>query len=174
MIELDVMKSIMNRRSIRSYIDQSISEEDAVKILNAGRWAPSGGNRQPWKFVYINDPQTIRMIKNCSPGFYGDAPSAVVICVESRVTSLDLLDVGFVAENMIIAAQSLGIGSCAIASFVKDSIKMVIEVPRNWEPVLVISFGYSDKIPEIPKKKAFSEVVSLGTFDNRWEMPEVS
>jgi nitroreductase len=114
------------------------------------------------------------MIKNCSPGFYGDAPSAVVILVESKVTSLDLLDVGFVAENMIIAAQSLGIGSCAIASFVKDSIKMVIEAPMNWEPVLVISFGYTDKNPESPIKKAFSEVVSLRTFENRWEIPEVS
>jgi nitroreductase len=174
MIKLDVMKAIMERRSIRGFIDKSISDEDAIKILDAGRWAPSGGNRQPWKFVYIKDSQTIRMIKNCSPGFYGDAPSAVVICVESKVTSLDLLDVGFVAENMILAAQSLGIGSCAIASFVKDSIKMVLDAPKNWEPVLVISFGYTDKIPEKPKKKAFSEVVSLGAFKNKWEKLEVS
>jgi nitroreductase len=47
MIELDVMKAIKERRSIRTYINKSISDEDAIKILNAGRWAPSGGNRQP-------------------------------------------------------------------------------------------------------------------------------
>ncbi|NIM44447.1 MAG: nitroreductase family protein [Nitrososphaeria archaeon] len=170
---MDVMKAIMERRSIRSFVDKPISDEDAIKILNAGRWAPSGGNRQPWNFVYVNDPQTIRMIKNCSPGFYGDAPAAVVIGVESKVSSLDLLDVGFVAENMILAAQSLGIGSCPIASFIKDSIKMVIDAPEDWEPVLVISFGYIDKIPDPPKKKAYSEIVRLGTYDRRWENSEV-
>lgn len=171
---MDVMKAIMERRSIRSFTDKPVSDADAVKILDAGRWAPSGGNRQPWTFVYVNDPQTIRMMKNCSPGFYGDAPAAVVIGVESKVSSLDLLDVGFVAENMIIAAQSLGIGSCAIASFIKNSIKMLIDAPESWEPVLVISFGYPDKPHEPPKKKPFSEIVRLGSFDRKWETPEVS
>ncbi len=171
---MDAMKAIMERRSIRSFTDKPISDSDAIKILNAGRWAPTGGNRQPWTFVYVNDPQTIRMMKNCSPGFYGDAPAAVVIGVESKVSSLDLLDVGFVAENMILAAQFLGIGSCAIASFIKDSIKMVIDAPESWEPVLVVSFGYPDKVPEPPKKKAFSDIVRLGSFDRKWETPEVS
>jgi len=75
---------------------------------------------------------------------------------------------------MILAAQSLGIGSCAIASFIKDSIKMLIDAPDNWEPVLVISFGYPDKTPEPPKKKAFSDIVRRGSFNEKWETPEVS
>ena len=73
---LDVIKT---RRSIRRFKKEPISFEDAERVLDAARLAPSGGNKQRWKFIYINDPQVLRMIRNCSPGFYGDAASVIVI-----------------------------------------------------------------------------------------------
>jgi len=166
---MDVLEAIKTRRSIRSFKTKLISDEDAVKILEAARWAPSGGNKQSWTFNYIKDPQVLRMIKNCSPGLYGDAVAAIVIGIEDGVRSIGLLDVGFAAENICLAAHALGIGSCPIASFITGSIKKIVDAPEGWEPILVISLGYPDKVPNAPPKTPLSEIVYLDTFGKRWK-----
>ena len=85
---MEVLEAIRTRRSIRSFKSESIPDEYAIQILEAARWAPSSGNRQPWTFIYINDPEILRMVKNCSPGFYGHAAAAIVIGVKDEKTTL--------------------------------------------------------------------------------------
>jgi len=170
---MEVLEAIKTRRSIRSFRAQPISDEDAVKILEAARWAPSGGNRQAWAFIYVKDPQVLRMVKNCSTGFYGNAAAAIVIGLQDGARSIGLLDVGFAAENIILAAQSLGIGSCPIASFNKEAVKKVVNGPEGWEPILLVSLGYPDSVPNPPAKKTLSEVVYLDAFGKKWSRVEV-
>ena len=81
---MSTLEVIKTRRSVRSYLNKQVSDEDAIKVLDAARLAPSGGNRQRWKFIYIKDSDVLRMVKNCSPGFYGDAAAAIVIGVRPR------------------------------------------------------------------------------------------
>jgi nitroreductase len=169
---LDVMEAIKARRSIRSFRAGEIRDEDVIKILDAARWAPSGGNRQPLSYIYVKDPQTLRMVKNCSPGFYGDAPSAIVIGAQGKLGAIDLLDAGFAAQNILLAAHSLGIGSCAIASFNGDAIKKILNAPDGWEPILLISLGYPDRIPKPPSRKPLSETVFINSYGNRWDKLE--
>ena len=181
---IEVMKT---RRSIRSFLSKPVSDEDVIKILDSARLAPSGGNRQLWKFIYVNNPEVVRMIKNCSPGFYGDAPVAIIAGVEqdrvarmdveftSRGTSVDnisLLDIGFAAENILLAAHALGLGGCAIASFIPKAIKKVIGAPENFQPILLFSIGYPDKTPNMPKKKKLSELVYLNEYGKTWDRLE--
>lgn len=174
---MSTLEIIRTRRSIRSYLDKPVSDEDAIKILDAARLAPSGGNRQRWKFVYIKDPGVLRMIKNCSPGFYGDATAAIIVGIEyDEGTSgaqpggvVGVLDIGFAAENISLAAHALGLGSCAIASFNAGCITKVINAPENFRPVLVFSLGYPDKIPPMPKKKSLYEIVSLNECGKKWD-----
>ncbi|KON29090.1 hypothetical protein AC482_07255 [miscellaneous Crenarchaeota group-15 archaeon DG-45] len=174
---MSTLEVIRTRRSIRSYLNKPVSDEDAIKILDAARLAPSGGNRQRWKFVYVNDPGVLRMIKNCSPGFYGDATAAIIVGIEyDDGTSgaqpggvVGVLDIGFAAENISLAAHALGLGSCAIASFNAGCITKVINSPENFRPVLVFSLGYPDKLPSMPKKKSLSEIVSLNEYGNKWD-----
>lgn len=177
-IRIETLKAIKTRRSIRSFKDKPLMDEDAIKILDAARLAPSGGNRQAWTFIYIKDPQVLRMVKTCSPGFYGDATAAIVIGMEVRDTragprGVGLLDIGFAAENICLAAHALGLGSCPIASFNREPIKKIVNAPEGWEPVLVVSLGYPDKVPN-PPKKTLSEVVYLDAFGKRWEKLEGS
>jgi nitroreductase len=56
---VEVLEAIRTRRSVRSFKDEKISDEDAAKILEAARWAPSAGNKQPWTFIYVKDPQVL-------------------------------------------------------------------------------------------------------------------
>ena len=171
---METLEAIKTRRSIRSFRPKTISDEDAIKVLDAARLAPSGGNRQAWTFIYIKDPQVLRMVKNCSPGFYGDAAAVIVIGIEGGVRGIGLLDVGFAAENICLAAQALGIGSCPIASFNKEPIKKIVNAPEGWEPVLVVSLGYPDRVPNPPRKKPLSEIVHLDEFGKKWEKLEGS
>ncbi len=174
MSTLDIIET---RRSIRKFIDKPVSDEDALKILDAARLAPCGGNRQRWKFIYVKDPQVLRMVKNCSPGFYGDAPAAIIAGIESEKGAfggasygsiVGILDIGFAAENILLAAHALGLGGCAIASFNPSSLSKVINAPENFRPILVVSIGYPDRTPQMPKKKSLSEIVYLNEYGEKW------
>jgi nitroreductase len=160
-----------------------------IKILDAARFAPSGFNRQPWRFIYVENPRVLKMVKNCSPGFYGDAAAAIVIGIEKmhdeferervrafhrqrREDFIGVLDVGFTAENILLAAHSLGLGACAIASFNESGLKNVLNTPENWRIILVISLGYPKKVPSMPLKKQLFDIVYLDEYGKKWDKLE--
>lgn len=171
---MEVLEAIRTRRSIRSFRADPVPEQDVVKILDAARWAPSAGNKQPWIFIYIRDPQVLRMVKNCSPGFYADATGAIVVGVDKQNEERGVLDVCFAAENILLAAHALSIGSCAIVSFNGEAIKKIVNAPENWKPILVISLGYPNKVPDPPTKKRLSEIVNIDSFGKKWDRLEAS
>lgn len=183
LVKMDLLETIKTRRSIRRFLDKPVSDEDAIKILDAARLAPSGGNRQRWKFIYVNDPDVLRMIKNCSPGFYGDATAAIIAGIEyeedsSRASGqwgtshIGILDIGFAAENILLAAHALGLGGCAIASFNPSCVNKVVNATENFRSVLVFSIGHPEKAPPMPKKKTLSEIVYLNEYGKNWEKLE--
>ncbi len=184
---MSVLEAIRTRRSVRRFLKKPIPDEDVVKILDAGRLAPSGFNRQNWEFVYVDDPRVLRMIKNCSPGFYGDAAAAIIIGVRPRKDAyererakafhrenynLGALDMGFAAENMLLTAHALGLGGCAIASFNDVGVGKVLNAPSDWRPLLIVSLGYPDGTPKMPPKKGLSEIVHLNEYGRRWGVLE--
>jgi len=166
---MDIFEAIRTRRSVRSFRAEAIPDQDVAKILEAARWAPSAGNRQPWTFIYIKDPQVLRMIRNCSPGFYGGAPAAMVIGIDKKDEKRGVLDACFAAQNILLAANALGIGSCPIVSFNSEAIGKILDAPESWEPVLVVSLGYIDKKPKPPSKKPLSEIVCMNSFGKKWK-----
>lgn len=178
---MSILEVIKTRRTIRSFLDKPVSDEDAIKILDAARLAPSGGNMQRWKFIYVNEPNILRMIKSCSPGFYGNATAAIIAGIESEGTAsseqagssiVGILDIGFAAENILLAAHTLGLGGCAIASFNPSCVSKVVNATENFRPVLVFSIGHPDKVPPMPKKKKLSEIVYLNEYGKNWEKLE--
>jgi len=178
---MDLLETIKTRRSIRRYVKKPVSDEDALKILDAARLAPSGGNMQRWKFIYVKDPDVLRMIKNCSPGFYGDATAAIIAGIEYENRDFNeqagsnivgILDIGFAAENILLAAHAIGLGGCAIASFNQSCVIKVLNAPEKFRPVLVLSIGYPEKIPPMPKKKKLSDIVYLDEYGRTWEKLE--
>lgn len=130
-MELDVC--VKGRRSVRAYTDEPVSKEQIEAVLEAGTWAPTGMNRQPWKFIIIQNKQLIKyvsdetkilvqqMIPSLAEQFQTEAdvvcynaPVLVLVCAEKdeQFGQVNLLDSVLAAQNMFLKAYELGLGTC--------------------------------------------------------------
>jgi len=116
----DTIRTILNRRSIREFTDQSISRADLEMIVQCGIYAPSGHNLQTWRFTVIQDQNQIsrlketaaRVAKEKNVYFYGfQNPNTMILISNDRKNKNAIQDSACAAENMMLAAQSYGIGS---------------------------------------------------------------
>lgn len=151
------MEEIFTRRSVRSYTDQAISDEDIEQILRAGMAAPSAGNQQPWEFVVSTNAEVNGRLGAATP--YSrpatHAPVVVVVCARTkglRFAHCVHMDLGAATENMLLEAKHLGIGSVWMAVAPSpDRIKNVsecVDIPQGCEPFALVAFGYADKEPK--------------------------
>ena len=151
---MDYLEVIQQRKSVRTYKSDPIPPEILEEILEAGRCAPSAQNRQPWRYLVINDNNKVReLAKHCgliglSNFFIKDAPTVIVACAESksnlRVNSQDyyLVDVAISFQQMILAATNRGIGTCWLAAFSESKLRSYLNIPKSWRIVALSPFGY--------------------------------
>ncbi|HVP16110.1 MAG TPA: nitroreductase family protein [candidate division Zixibacteria bacterium] len=159
-----IFETIVERRSIRSFTDKPLALDDLKKLVTAARWAPSGSNRQPYKYVIISDPEILEKVIMVSPLLRGIPTAAILICVEKATGPA--MDVGFPAQNVLLAAHALGIGSCAIAGFSHTAIRKILDIPEALEPTLLISLGYAADVPKPWPRRPWSETVFLDSCNN--------
>lgn len=117
----EVIRALLERRSVRSYRPEKIKEEELAAILNAGLYAPSGMNRQPVVTVAVEDKavrDTLSKMNAAVMGTDGDpfygAPVVVVVLADVSKSGTALEDGCLVMQNLMLAAHSLGVGSCWI------------------------------------------------------------
>ncbi len=116
----EIIRCMETRRSIRSYKPEQISESELAQILEAGTYAASGRGRQSPKMVVVQDKETIALLSKLnaevmgtdSDPFYG-APTIVIVLADKTVSTA-VEDGSLVIGNLMLAAHSLGIGSCWI------------------------------------------------------------
>lgn len=176
---IDIFKAIYGRRSIRSFKSDEVDDEKIIKILDAGRWAPSGSNIQPWRFIVVKDKKLIKLVKMFSPGMFSEPPALIVICSDKKEAFekggiigrdyLSIVDCAMAAQNMMLAAYALGLGTCVIKSFNSKAIKEILELPNNIEPELIIALGYPAEKPITPPRKPLSNVTFLNKYGIGWE-----
>ncbi len=175
----ETLKVLKTRRSIRSYKAQQINKEEIQQILEAGIYAPSGMNRQPWHFTVIQNKEIIDRLSGfigeemkasgdqhliefaSQPGFNVFYHSPTVIIVSGKTELNPVVDCTIAAENLIIAAASLGIGSCwiGLANFIyapekREKYLSGLNLPEDYTPIHAIAFGYTDGEAPEPKPRA--------------------
>lgn len=155
----DILEIIKSRRSIRNYKKEKIKDEDILKILEAGRWAPSASNNQPWRFIVVKDQELIKKIGDACKiltinSFVETSPLIVIIYSEKKHKWVDL-DCGMCAQNMMLEAHTLGIGSCFIGAYRENKIKKIVNLTDEFNVIGLITFGY------IESGKNFSERLNL-------------
>jgi len=169
---MEVMEAVRARRSIRRYRPEPIPPEKEAALLEALRLSPSAGNRQPWRFILVRDAELIRRLaqeccwERLAPlRALTTAPLAIVGCGVTGeclpVGSLegDVVDVVIALQSVVLAAASLGLGTCWIGAFYEERVKALLKVPEGARVIALLSVGVPDEQPPARERKALGEVV---------------
>ena len=164
---MEVFEIIKKRRSIRSYKPEPVKEEDLLKMLEAARLAPSAGNRQPWYFVVVKDPDTKRRIAEAAARqmFIADA-GAIVVAVSDPGASprWHEKDVMIAMEHLILEATELGYGTCWIGAFDEKRVKEILGIPEQYRVIALTPIGVPAESPPPRPRKPLEEIV----FEDKW------
>ena len=165
---MDALEAIKSRRSVRKYKEEPVAEEQVKQIMEAGRWAATKGNKQPWKFILLNDAHIRSDLANTlSTGkFLSDAPMGIAVVVKPDDPIHAVQDGAAATQNMLLAAHALGLGACWISVYDmswEEEAKRVLGIPEEERLLSVISVGHPAESPQ-KEKKALDEV----TFINRY------
>ena len=151
-----VLSNIMARRSVRKYLDKPVEHEKLEAVALAGINAPSAMNRQNWAVRIIEDQKLMADVKEQTR----NAPNLICVCAPAD-GKFDL-DAGLLGENMMLAAQSLGLGTCIQTGPVRflttdekaKALRDSLDIPEGYKLLYVIAIGYPDEKPEAKPRDA--------------------
>lgn len=146
MKEQTVYETILKRRSIRNFLDQSVERSVIERLLKAAMAAPSACNLQPWSFIVVDDSNLLIELKDVTEQGKYNAPLAIIVCGAYKHIPWDgqawMFDCGAAAQNMMLAATELGLASVCVGGFDEEALHNLLEIPDDIEPVCIIEFGY--------------------------------
>lgn len=173
---MDFYEVIRTRRSIRSYKPDPIPDEVLMRVLDAARIAPSGSNRQPWKFIIVKDDDVKRKVAQACHNqmFIAEAPVVIVACGYNihwnrggYMGDLSMLiDVSIAFTHLILAARAEGLGTCWIGAFDNEEVKKILGIPEDVNVVAITPLGYpkDEEFGEPGFRKPLSEITSIDKF----------
>jgi len=156
---MDALEAIRKRRSVREYTGEAVPREDLEQIVDAGRLAPTGWNRQPWDFIVVTDREMIEKLKVASQ--WMDKAGAIIAVVLDPSSRWWLEDGAAAVENMLIASTALGYGSCWLEGYtlpLEEEFKKLLNVPEDRRLLTLVPIGVPVEWPTI-EKKPLEEVI---------------
>ncbi|MCR4404101.1 MAG: nitroreductase [Candidatus Acetothermia bacterium] len=145
----EVLQAIRERRSVRAFSPEPVSASDLEKILEAGRWAPSGKNTQPWAFILVKSKAKRAALAGLSrqKELIESAPVCLAVLLDRERgydRDKDMQGIGACVENMFLAAHALGLGACWVGgvSGSKEEAAKVLELKGNEELVMLLLVGH--------------------------------
>jgi len=171
----DVIKT---RRSVRSYKPDPIPDDVLKRVLDAARIAPSGSNRQPWKFIVVKDEETKKkLVPAChNQSWMAEAPLIIVACAQELDYNRGgymgklsgVMDATIAFTHLILAARAEGLGTCWIGAFDNERVKEILGVPEGWNVAALTPLGYpaegENAFRETTNRKPLEEIVSTDKF----------
>ena len=177
-----VLQNIMTRRSVRKYQERPIPHDVLERILEAGTWAPSASNRQTWHFTVVTDKKIIdawnkagkqwmahcgretqeRVGRDPERHVFFHAPCVLLVSYKkdpSWHSNWGEVDTALAAENIMLAAHAMGLGSCYIGWFTPwlqsgdaEEIIKQAALPKDYQPFHFITLGYPEQVGTAPKR----------------------
>jgi nitroreductase len=150
---MDAYLAIIGKREVRRYQDRPIPDAVMTQILEAGRASGSSRNRQPWRFVVITDRARLREVsaRMARPANVSDCAAAIIVAV---ATARSAFDGGRTAQNMMLAAWTLGIGTCPNTPMDEAGLKAALGLPEDMAIPTVLSLGYPAPGERRPRRRA--------------------
>jgi nitroreductase len=163
------LETIFSRKSVRTYTDQPVSVEDLMVLVKAGMAAPTGMNRQPWEFFIIQDKALMASLADKIPyaRMLKEAQAAIVVIGNPEKSIYWYLDCSAAAQNILLAAESIGLGAVWTAGYpFEDRMEIIskaVGIPNPFLPLCLIPIGYP-KGEQMPKNKWDESKVHM----NKW------
>ncbi len=184
---METQQCITQRRSVRRFTDQDISNEQLKELMEAARIAPSWANTQCWEFIIVRDQAIKEKLAATMPETNParkatiNAPVVLVACgklgksgfyknneATNKGDNWYLYDVGLATQNISLAAHDMGLGSVILGLFDADAAGKVLNMPDSVKVVTLIPLGVPVKESKAPPRKPLCEFVFKDTYENAW------
>ncbi|MDO5146712.1 MAG: nitroreductase family protein [Eubacteriales bacterium] len=172
---MDLMDILLERRSVRNYTEEEISEENLKKIIQAGLTGFSAKNRRPWELIVVRDKETLKKMaagRKCGTKMLTKASAAIVVVANVEEANVWIEDCSIVMTYMHLMADSLGVGSCWVqgrlrtapdGSSADDYMRNLLGYPSNYRLEATLALGMPESHPkahtleELPMEKVHWE-----------------
>ena len=180
--DMDFMKVIQERRSIRKYKDTPVPDEIIREVLEAARRSPSWANTQVWRFIVVKD-QSIKerlqeTLRPTNPARQAMVEAPIVICIaaqrgrsgfsrgEAATNKGDwfMFDCGIAMEHIVLTAWNFGLGTVHVGLFDAKKADEILQIPEGFNIVEMTPLGYFDETPGQTPRKPLEEIAFLNTF----------
>jgi nitroreductase len=166
---MDVFEAIRTRASVRNLKPCSLTERELEQILDAGRRAPSGYNRQPWEFIVIRDRKVLDRLGKIQ-GCIAEGSVAIAVVMDERASKYWKEDAAAAIENMLLSAVALGYASLWVEGYVLNQEsygKSVLGVPEHLRLLAILPIGKPVASAHQARKKPLDHLVYYDTYGNR-------
>lgn len=161
-----ILTAITQRRSIREFTDQPVDTATLHEIVQAGVWAPSGLNNQPWRFVIVTEAAIrTRLSEQTHYGHIVLAAPALIAVFLDRETMYDELkdaqSAGACIQNMLLAAEGLGLGAVWLGQILKnkENVSRILGLNGNLELMAIIAIGHPSRRDQQSHRKPLAEFI---------------
>ena len=172
---MEMLDTILSRRSVRQYTDEAIPEEKLNAILYAGLAAASSKNRRPWEFVLVQDRAMLDKLCDCRPGagtLLGKCRAAIVVCADAEAVDVWVEDCASAITQMHLTADAIGVGSCWLQVRLRqaadgrdtaDVVREALGIPAKYGVMAMLTLGMPASHPaahtveELPLEKIHRE-----------------
>ena len=160
----DILKAIHERRSVRRFKPEPVAREQIELILEAGRWAPSGKNTQPWRFVVVQNEEKKKALEKLAPQreMIATAPITLAVLLDKEAGYDDLKDaqgIGACIQNILLAVHSLELGACWMGRARDSEIERLLDAKESEELMALIPVGHPAEEPTPTPRHSLQEIL---------------
>ncbi len=161
----DILKLITTRRSIRKFKKEAVPAQTIKKILEAGRWAPSGLNNQPWRFMVLEKAKKDSLAGYTKYSYIiKNADKMILVFFDKKYSynqEKDLMAIGACIQNILLSIHALGYGACWLGEILnkKKEIHKLLKCPKDLELEAVIALGRPFSLPKAPRRRQLKNLI---------------
>jgi len=178
---MDLLEIIKTRRSIRQFQDKQVSLETIKKLIGAAVYAPSGCNKQDWRFIVITEQRIKDKITNMGgSALIKQAPLGILVLYSNQTKNIeyrgDIQSASAAIENLLLAAHYYGLGACWVCHLPpKRQLRRLFNIPHYLSPVAYVLLGYAQTRPvDVPRKYKLEQIISFNAFSKNQLVERIS
>ncbi len=173
---MDTQKTILTKLDVRQFDSKKVPAEVKLKVLEAARASGTGVNRQHWRFILVQDKESITRLSedSTSGGWVAGANFAVIILADPKL-GYHLIDSGRAIQNIQLAAWDQGVISGLYTGFKEERMRKDFAIPNDLKPTVVVGFGYPvKKIIGKKKRMPLTELAFVDKYGNKLDPKKIN